>query len=32
MILFDRANALPVLAAMAGVERKRTDPPGGHRG
>jgi hypothetical protein len=25
MILFDRANALPVLAAMAGVEARR--PP-----
>jgi hypothetical protein len=23
MILFDRANALPVLAAMAGIERPR---------
>jgi hypothetical protein len=24
MILFDRANALPVLAAMAGIESSRT--------
>jgi hypothetical protein len=27
MILFDRSNALPVLAAMAGLEAKR--PPAG---
>ena len=26
MILFDRANALPVLAAMAGIERTRPTP------
>jgi MoaA/NifB/PqqE/SkfB family radical SAM enzyme len=26
MILFDRANALPVLGAMAGIERSRTRP------
>ena len=29
MILFDRANALPVLAAMAGLEARRS-PAGGH--
>jgi len=32
MILFDRANALPVLGAIAGIERRRTEPAGGFRG
>jgi hypothetical protein len=27
MILFDRGNALPVLAAMAGLESSRTRLP-----
>jgi MoaA/NifB/PqqE/SkfB family radical SAM enzyme len=32
MILFDRSNALPVLAAMAGIESRRSDPAGGFEG